>query len=169
MCGYPFPSHRDVAQLGSAPRSGRGGPGFKSPHPDSQVPESSGIPGPGRVRDLIDVHTFPTVWESAGGGRPDGSLEFGTVVDRWGQPVHLVLMHDTENPLTKLDPLIGIEELAAYLGLPKQTIYDWRVDGKGPRAYRFGKRLRFAVGDVREWMESQREPVSPRPPTNDRG
>ncbi len=26
--------HRDVAQLGSAPRSGRGGRGFKSPHPD---------------------------------------------------------------------------------------------------------------------------------------
>jgi two-component system KDP operon response regulator KdpE len=32
--GYTATSRRDVAQLGSAPRSGRGGPGFKSRHPD---------------------------------------------------------------------------------------------------------------------------------------
>ena len=32
-----------------------------------------------------------------------------------------------------LEPLITIDELAAYLGLPKQTIYDWRVQGRGPR------------------------------------
>ncbi len=37
-----------------------------------------------------------------------------------------------------LEPLITVDELALYLGLPKQTIYDWRVSGKGPRAYRLG-------------------------------
>ena len=31
-----------------------------------------------------------------------------------------------------LEPLITVDELAAYLGLPKQTIYDWRVERKGP-------------------------------------
>lgn len=35
--GYPAHSHRVVAQLGSAPRSGRGGPQFKSGQPDQHV------------------------------------------------------------------------------------------------------------------------------------
>ena len=66
---------------------------------------------------------------------------------------------DTSNktPLG-LEPLIGLPELAAYLGIPVSTIYDWRVNGKGPRAYRFGKYLKFAASDVRAWIEQQREP-----------
>lgn len=40
-------------------------------------------------------------------------------------------------------------------------IYDWRVDGRGPRAYKLGKRLRFTADDVRVWMETQREPDRP--------
>lgn len=46
-----------------------------------------------------------------------------------------------------LDPLIDITELAAYLGVPVGTVYDWRTNGKGPRAHRIGKRLKFAVSD----------------------
>ena len=65
---------------------------------------------------------------------------------------------DTDTaPHHDLEPLICVDELAAYLGLPKQTIYDWRVNGKGPRAYRLGKHLRFAVSDVRTWVEQQRD------------
>jgi excisionase family DNA binding protein len=60
-----------------------------------------------------------------------------------------------------LEPLLGIDELAAYLGVPKQTIYDWRVNAKGPRAHRIGKHLRFAVADVREWVAQQRDPADP--------
>ena len=56
-----------------------------------------------------------------------------------------------------LEPLIDIGELAAYLGVPVSTIYDWRTRGLGPPAYRFGKHLKFAVSDVRVWVERQRE------------
>ena len=56
-----------------------------------------------------------------------------------------------------LEPLIDIGELADYLGIPVSTIYDWRTRGLGPPAYRFGKHLKFAVGDVRAWVERQRE------------
>jgi excisionase family DNA binding protein len=56
-----------------------------------------------------------------------------------------------------LDRLMDIAELAAYLGVPLSTIYDWRTRGKGPAAYRFGKHLKFAVSDVREWVAEQRE------------
>jgi len=56
-----------------------------------------------------------------------------------------------------LEPLMDVAELAYYLGLPVATVYDWRVHGKGPAAYRFGKHLKFAVSDVRAWMAEQRE------------
>jgi excisionase family DNA binding protein len=58
-----------------------------------------------------------------------------------------------------LEPLLTLDELAAYLGLPKQTLYDWRVNGRGPRAYRIGKHLRFTVRDIRAWVDTQHEPA----------
>ncbi|WP_233200508.1 helix-turn-helix domain-containing protein [Cryobacterium sp. M15] len=48
-----------------------------------------------------------------------------------------------------LELLMDVAELAAYLGIPISTVYDWRVHGKGPTAYRFGKHLKFAISDVR--------------------
>lgn len=57
-----------------------------------------------------------------------------------------------------LEPLLSINELADYLGVPVSTIYDWRTNGKGPRAYRFGKRIMFGVTDIHAWMETMREP-----------
>jgi excisionase family DNA binding protein len=56
-----------------------------------------------------------------------------------------------------LEPLIGVEELAGYLGVPVQTIYDWRLTGRAPRAFKLGKHLRFAVSDVQAWLDAQRE------------
>jgi excisionase family DNA binding protein len=53
---------------------------------------------------------------------------------------------------------MDLTELASYLGVPVSTVYDWRVHGKGPSAYRFGKHLKFAISDVRAWMAEQREP-----------
>lgn len=73
-------------------------------------------------------------------------------------PVHLFVM-DTEAQPTPwgLEPLIDVGELATYLGIPVSTIYDWRTRGLGPPAYRFGKHLKFAVSDVRLWIEQQRD------------
>jgi excisionase family DNA binding protein len=58
-----------------------------------------------------------------------------------------------------LEPLMDVHELEAYLGIPISTVYDWRVHGKGPTAYRFGKHLKFAVSDVRAWIAQQRDPT----------
>jgi excisionase family DNA binding protein len=66
--------------------------------------------------------------------------------------------HTDTTGLRALEPLWSIDDLAAYLGVPVATIYDWRSNGKGPVAHRFGKHLKFAVADVRTWMEGQREP-----------
>ena len=56
-----------------------------------------------------------------------------------------------------LEPLMSVEELAEYLGVPVQTIYDWRVAGTAPRAFKFGKRLKFAVSDVQSWLRAHHE------------
>jgi len=61
------------------------------------------------------------------------------------------------NPLSDLDPLLSIGDLAAYLGVPIKTIYDWRQTGRGPVGIRVGRHLKFAVSDVRAWIEQQRE------------
>ena len=52
---------------------------------------------------------------------------------------------------------MGVAELAEYLGVPVQTIYDWRVAGTAPRAFKFGKRLKFAASDVQSWLRAHRE------------
>ena len=72
---------------------------------------------------------------------------------------HLAGMDDIANSSGPwgLEPLMDVEELAEYLGVPVTTIYDWRTNGKGPPAYRFGKRLKFAVSDVKAWLAAQRE------------
>ncbi len=71
---------------------------------------------------------------------------------------------DTEPLAPGLEPLLSVEELAGYLGVPVATIYDWRVDGKGPRAIHVGRHVKFAVSDVRAWVDAQREPSPSDPP-----
>lgn len=67
---------------------------------------------------------------------------------------HLNFM-ETYTASSSLEPLLSIEQLAEYLGVPVTTIYDWRVDGKGPRGARVGRYAKFAVSDVREWVAQQ--------------
>lgn len=80
----------------------------------------------------------------------------------WERVAYLVYMTSPTPlppPLPGLPPLLDIRELSGYLGVPISTIYDWRSRGVGPRAYRFGKHLKFAVTDVTEWIEAQCDPA----------
>ena len=56
---------------------------------------------------------------------------------------------------------MDVAELASYLGLPVSTVYDWRVRGKGPVAYRFCTHVQFAIFDLRAGMAEQRERSKP--------
>lgn len=51
--------------------------------------------------------------------------------------------------------LLSVDELAAYLGVPKATIYNWSHTGSGPTSIRVGRYLRFRVADVERWLDSQ--------------
>ncbi len=53
------------------------------------------------------------------------------------------------------DRLIGIDELAEYLEVPKATVYGWRNRRVGPPGFRVGKHVRFRWTDIERWIEDQ--------------
>lgn len=96
-------------------------------------------------------------------------------VNRSAQPT---LWDDTSvavtQPTTRTPPLRGgprqsrgtadtselwtIDEVAAYLGVPKQTVYCWRTSGYGPAGFRVGKHLRWRASTVIAWtLELERQ------------
>ncbi|MGO1399579.1 MAG: helix-turn-helix domain-containing protein [Brevibacterium yomogidense] len=52
---------------------------------------------------------------------------------------------------------LTVEQFAAELGIPKQTVYVWRTKGKGPRAHKIGRHVRFSRQSVNEWLAEQQE------------
>jgi predicted DNA-binding transcriptional regulator AlpA len=53
------------------------------------------------------------------------------------------------------DRLWTAEETAAYLQIPKATLYQWRYLGIGPRGGRVGRHLRYDPEDVKAWFRRQ--------------
>jgi predicted DNA-binding transcriptional regulator AlpA len=63
-------------------------------------------------------------------------------------------MHE-ESTMTGLERLISTRELAEYLGVAPQAIYDLRTAGRGPRAVHVGRELRYRVSEIqRGWIAS---------------
>lgn len=56
---------------------------------------------------------------------------------------------------SRADRLWDVEDVAAYLGVPVGTLYQWRYRGVGPTAFRVGKHLRYDPALVRDWLLAQ--------------
>lgn len=56
-----------------------------------------------------------------------------------------------------LDRLLTPHEVAETLQIPPTTLYQWRHQGKGPRAARIGKHLRYRATDLEAWVTEQVE------------
>ncbi|HYI32239.1 MAG TPA: helix-turn-helix domain-containing protein [Glaciibacter sp.] len=54
--------------------------------------------------------------------------------------------------------MLTTSELAEYLGVQVQAIYDLRTDGRGPSGIRVGREIRYRISDVHRWLDSLREP-----------
>ena len=52
-----------------------------------------------------------------------------------------------------VDPLWDIDQVAAYLRVPKRTVYRWRTHNYGPRGIRVGKHVRYRRSVVIQWLE----------------
>ncbi|KQW05550.1 hypothetical protein ASC66_11195 [Leifsonia sp. Root4] len=57
-----------------------------------------------------------------------------------------------------LEPVLTTSELAEYLGVHVQAIYDLRADGRGPSGIRVGREIRYRVSDVICWLDGLHEP-----------
>ena len=54
-----------------------------------------------------------------------------------------------------MEPLLTPESLSALLTIPKNTLAEWRYQGKGPVSIRVGRHVRYRSKDVETWIEQQ--------------
>lgn len=97
-------------------------------------------------------HSQPALWEA-----PDDQSSTGRVpTARRRRPD----VNRTPRPTTPMEfsELWTIDEVANYLGVPKQTIYCWRTSSYGPQGFRVGKHLRWRAATVIAWtVEMERQ------------
>jgi excisionase family DNA binding protein len=53
------------------------------------------------------------------------------------------------------DPLWTAQDVATYLGVTVQTLYDWRLRGSGPPVMKVGRHLRYRESDVMAWLDKK--------------
>jgi excisionase family DNA binding protein len=53
--------------------------------------------------------------------------------------------------------LATLDEVAAFLRMPRKTLYAWRAKGSGPAGFRVGRHVRYRWADVAAWLEEQRD------------
>ena len=51
--------------------------------------------------------------------------------------------------------LLWAQEVAAILGVPVKTLYQWRYKGVGPAGLRVGRHLRYRAADVEAWIDDR--------------
>ena len=66
----------------------------------------------------------------------------------WDDLEHLRVMNSERLFGLGLEPVLTTSELAEYLGVQVQAIYDMRTDGRGPSGIRVGREIRYRVSDV---------------------
>lgn len=55
---------------------------------------------------------------------------------------------------------VGVEDVAAHIGVAKESIYRW-IDSKAFPAHRVGRLLRFKLSEVDEWVKASGGDDSP--------
>jgi len=68
-------------------------------------------------------------------------------------------MSTTTSSTHSASSILTIDEAAAYLAIPKATLYTWRTRraGFGPRAIKFGSCLRYRRSDLDAWVADHLE------------
>jgi excisionase family DNA binding protein len=52
----------------------------------------------------------------------------------------------------RFEAILTLAEIADYVHVPVQTLYDLRSKGRGPRGFRVGRRLQFRQSEVEAWL-----------------
>lgn len=53
------------------------------------------------------------------------------------------------------EPYATVDEVCEYYRVSKQTIYNWRSMGTGPRATKIGGQLRFSWAEVEKFAQAK--------------
>lgn len=57
-----------------------------------------------------------------------------------------------------METLLTVDQVADALQVPKQRLYAWRHEGRGPPAIPLeGRMLRWRAEDIESWLENQRD------------
>lgn len=56
-----------------------------------------------------------------------------------------------------------IQEVADYLGVARQTVYQWRYRGEGPTGFRVGGTIRYRREAVDAWLDEHADAPHPSP------
>ena len=70
----------------------------------------------------------------------------------WSRLAHLGGMTTYAEVRDIFEPVLTLAELADYLHVPVQTLYDLRSQGRGPRGFRVGRCLHFRKSEVEAWL-----------------
>ncbi len=54
--------------------------------------------------------------------------------------------------------LLTLPEVADHLGVPLQTVYQWRSRGDGPRGIKVGRHVRVRRDDLEAWLREHADP-----------
>ena len=58
------------------------------------------------------------------------------------------------------EKLLTLSQVADYLGVPLQSVYQWRTRGEGPRGIRVGRHVRVRRSDLDAWLDKHADPES---------
>ena len=59
------------------------------------------------------------------------------------------------------EELLTLPEVAVRLRVPVNTVRWWRQRGTGPQFFKVGRRLVTTTGDLRSWIEEQKQAHGP--------
>lgn len=63
------------------------------------------------------------------------------------------MLKTTGESMPQIEPWFSVEEIAAHLGVSKETIYRW-LERETIPAHRMGKLWKFKPSEVDEWIKS---------------
>ena len=64
-------------------------------------------------------------------------------------------------PDGKDEDFLTLAEVAAILRVPVNTLRWWRQCGDGPRFFKIGRHLLTTIGDLRAWIDDQKNDAAP--------
>jgi len=74
--------------------------------------------------------------------------------DAGDHKIHPAVLAQGDMGIAAMEKLWSTQELADFLGLPIQTIYQWRKRNYGPPGRRMGKHIRYRRAEVERWIDS---------------